>query len=294
MKTSQPASSSSWGNSRVVGIAVLIFLLLVVGVALALSGNFFGVVIGVVGLIMFAKGLKDHRADPPTIGLLTAWNRPLPYPNTVRGTVLLANYFPFCLDTIEIEMPLRHEDFSVQNILSSDRVSMSGGVSVTVKPDETKLIDYVAAGKMDGVMQNIRNIVAVDTAKFCRDKSWQTIQQTSADFEQFLKNEIETKPFGISIEKLQVHLSAPETVLSDAAQEARQLLQRRANSPNTRLISSPHRNGLKPSNSTRNRATGFRRLRKPSKKSNTSGSFATAKSFAWTATRITFWLLKAA
>src|SRR5665213_1287707 len=199
MNTNQPASSA-WGNGRVIGIAVLISLLLAIGVAFALSGNFFGVVIGVVGLAMFAKGLKDHRADPPTIGLLTAWNRPLPYPNTVRVTVLLANYFPFYLDTIEIEMPLRHEDFSVQNILSSDHVSMSGGVSVTVKPDETKLIDYVAAAKMEGVMQNIRNIVAVDTAKFCRDKSWQTIQQTSADFEQFLKNEIETKPFGISIE----------------------------------------------------------------------------------------------
>ncbi len=104
---------------------------------------------------------------------------------------------------------------------------MSGGVSVTVKPDKTSLVEYVAAGKMEGVMQNIRNFVAVESAKFCRDKSWQTVQQTSADFEQALKTEIETKPFGVVIEKLQVHLSAPDSVLSDAAQEARQLLQRR-------------------------------------------------------------------
>ena len=53
MNTNQP-HSSAWGNGSVIGIAVLIFLLLVVGVALALSGNFFGVVIGVVGLAMFA------------------------------------------------------------------------------------------------------------------------------------------------------------------------------------------------------------------------------------------------
>jgi hypothetical protein len=209
------------------GVGALVFLLFAGGVVLALSGSLLGVAIGVVGLIMLAKGLKDHRADPPTIGLLTSWNRPLRPPNTVRGTVLLANYFPFYLDTIEIEMPLRHEDFAVHNVLSCDRISMSGEVSVTVKPDETRLIDYVAAGKMDGVMQNIRNVVAVETAKFCRDKPWQAIQQTSADFEQLLKTEIETKPFGVLIEKLQVRLSAPQSVLGDAAQEARQLLQRR-------------------------------------------------------------------
>ena len=104
---------------------------------------------------------------------------------------------------------------------------MSGEVSLTVRPDEAKLVDYLTAGKMDGVMKNVRNLVAVETTKYCRDKAWLTIQQTSADFEHSLKDEIEVKPFGLVIEKIQVRLSAPSGVLRDAADGARELLQRR-------------------------------------------------------------------
>lgn len=215
-----------WKNPWTIGVVIFLAISLTLGVSMAVKGLFVGVIIATVTTVMFIKGLKTLAIDPMTFGLIEVWNRPVSSHNVISGVVPILPFFPFMIDLVEIDMTLRSEKIPVQDVLSKDDVSMKGEISVSYRPNKDDLIDFVGAGKMDGVIKNTSDLVIIETEKYCRQKGWREIQQRSPDFEQELKKMIETGSFGVIVERIQVRLNAPQMLLDDVIQAEREKGQR--------------------------------------------------------------------
>ncbi|MEK7610084.1 MAG: hypothetical protein AAB470_03135 [Patescibacteria group bacterium] len=223
-------------------ILAIIILLGFIGLSLAINGNLVGIPIFIVGLLMMKVGLTEHSADPRTAGLLTFWDSPIEISGecvVVGGTTILANYFPFYLGSIKIDMTNHDKDFPMK-ILSHDNVQMVGQVSITLQPDPKDLLDYVQAGKMEKIFAQLDDIIFRETQKVCREKrfGWKEINirgdEIASEIKRgiFRKNEysfpagLEQHSFGVVVRKLQVKLLPPNSIIENAEQRADEILQR--------------------------------------------------------------------
>lgn len=214
-------------NKVILAVVILEGILMALGIILTIKGYFLGVILGIIAVTMFVKGLKEHSSNPLTFGLITIWNKPSELCGVVSGIVPLLNFFPFWVNTIDIDMTLKDRDIPVEDVLSSDDVPMGGKVSITLRPDKDDLIDYIGAGQMKGVFDIADDLIIIDVEKFCKKQAWRDIQQKSPNFEKELKEMIETHPFGVKVRKIQVRLYAPKDLLTDVMQQQKEIAQRR-------------------------------------------------------------------
>jgi hypothetical protein len=174
----------------------------------------------------FVCGLKNHNPNPLTFGVVTCWGRIVGDGVVVSGTVPTVPWFPFLIDTIEIPMTRQSLSVEITSAVSSDLVRMSGKITFTVDVNPRDMADFVSIGMMNGVKENITPPVALVVEKLCGSKPWKAIQQRSADFEPELRQIIDSGSYGVTVEHIQVQLSAPAELLNDITDAEREKAQK--------------------------------------------------------------------
>jgi hypothetical protein len=201
-------------------------------VALIVSGFVLGglwmIVLPTASAAAFVCGLKSHNPNPLTFGVMTFWGRIIGDGIVVSGTVPTIPWFPFLLDTIEIPMTRQRIRVSITSAVSSDMVKMSGEITFTVDVNPRDMADFVSIGMMKGVEENITSPVALVVEKLCGSKPWREIQQRAANFEPELRKLIDSGSYGVTVEHIQVQLSAPTSLLEDITDAERERAQKGA------------------------------------------------------------------
>ena len=198
--------------------------------ALVVSGLVLGglwmIVLPTASVAVFVCGLKSHNPNPLTFGVVTCWGRIVGDGIVVSGTVPTIPWFPFLIDTIEIPMTRQRISVKIASAVSSDLVTMSGEITFTVGVNPDDVADFVSIGMMEGVERNIASPVALTVEKLCGLKSWREIQQRAADFDIELRRLIDSGSYGVTVEHIQVQLSAPSSLLDDITEAEREKAQR--------------------------------------------------------------------
>lgn len=100
-------------DAPVINMEWVISLVILIGLALMLWKFFVGFLVIGVAIAMFGYGLKEIPANPPHKGLVTVWGTRTTKVKS-EGYRLLAPYFPFFIDTINISVVTINQDFQVK------------------------------------------------------------------------------------------------------------------------------------------------------------------------------------
>jgi|GEM_PF-1703021 len=161
-------------QNRITGTIGFTYTVMIAGgTFLLVTGNmetgFAGVILASLAVIGITKGLKTF--DPPTEGILMIWNRILTdkkgNTSTVKGTTLLANFWPFLINARPVDMTRKEWKFEMK--IQSERVVLPSGqvlpsipvkgvIEMTAFPLRTKMMDYIASGGLDNIYKDMGKI----------------------------------------------------------------------------------------------------------------------------------------
>lgn len=235
-----------------------ITLLVLIGLMLILFGHWIGIVIGSVGILAFAAGWKEFSASPLKVGALTHWGKLIKTGKevrdaegrvvedtrktvTVRGKVVLAPYFPFFIDAVEIDMTKQEWAFdvtvySVEGLDSTGKpksVPVPTQILLTVAPNEDHLNSFIQSGgdltKIKPLMEGIayREVQRLVKTSLGGDNNlpglnyMEIVQQgdlISKKLEEHIngtsdrKGVFEDKSFGVVCKKVQIKASIPDSI----------------------------------------------------------------------------------
>jgi len=154
---------SMFQKRQVARVITVILATIGIGILMVCTGNTvcgaIGIGLSIAGLAAFAAGWTYFPPNPATGGVLTSGGKIIIDENgdtvTVKGLVILADYFPFYLGAIRVDM--RNDEWvfpmtllSVEKKRNGDikvrQVPFKGEVHVTVAPDELDMADFMQSG----------------------------------------------------------------------------------------------------------------------------------------------------
>lgn len=228
MKNKSSPELEKFNNPITIGILALVIFLIVIGVVIVIvfeptmSNIFTGAIIAGIGGFMWIMGLTEHSPDKPReAGVIFCWGTPVILKGqsiVIGGKVILANYFPFYLDTVKVDISNKDKKFPFK-IMSKDKIPMDVEVSLTTRPNLDDLLNYIQAGNdMNKVFEQIDTIVYRDTQIQCRETNAEEIQTNGENISKALEGRItdvfESKSFGTEVVKVQIDAQLPK-ILQD-------------------------------------------------------------------------------
>lgn len=247
-KVSNKASSrkapqiNAFGNWVTRSILFTVLTLIGVGIFIGVTTSLWGIVITVIGVLMWWYGDTELPPDPRTAGMLTFWDTPITNKVSiiddngqetiedialvVGGRTILAPYFPFFIDVVKFEITNVDKTFEM-TVLSGgidpvtnkriNPVPLTGHISLTLRPDVNDAADYIQSGKMERIFEQLDDII-YEQAKMCaREHNAQTIAEKSevisGPLRNHLKNDVfEKRSFGVDVVKIQARFDLPEKI----------------------------------------------------------------------------------
>lgn len=176
---------SMFQTSEVARVILVIIAAVVIGLLLVCTGNIifgaFGLVFTLAGLAAFAAGWTYFPPKPKTGGVLTSGGEIIFNDKdetiTVKGLVILADYFPFYLGAIPVDLSYVEWHFPM-TILSVEKkrdgetkarqvALKESEVVITVVPDECDMADFIQAGRgsLEAIREQVAKIVYRETQK---------------------------------------------------------------------------------------------------------------------------------
>ncbi|MFA6295333.1 MAG: SPFH domain-containing protein [Candidatus Paceibacterota bacterium] len=235
MNNSSSPELKPFNNPVTKGVLILVIALVGIGIALAVTGEFLGVIIASIGITIWWAGDTTIPTDPRTAGLLTIWGSFIEIGGksvVIGGRTILADYFPFNLGVVTFEITNKDKNFPMK-ILSLDNVLMEGEVSVTMRPDIEDGVDYVQAGKMGNIILQLDDIVYEMSKRhgclYEAEKIAKNSELISGPLRRFLTEKdgiFQQKSFGIEIVKVQARFDMPKDITDDMQQRVREKYQR--------------------------------------------------------------------
>ena len=151
----------------------------------------------------------------------------------VGGRTILADYFPFFLSAVPIEMTNVDNDFKM-TVMSEDNLPLQGVVSLTLIPKTDDVIDYIqaSAGDMKNIFGQIDDIIYEDAKREARRYPGELLAKESERISGPLREKIEKvfdqHSFGVKILKIQAKFDLTEDVLKRLKEKALETFDRRA------------------------------------------------------------------
>ena len=234
-ETSAP-SLKPFANGITLSILMVCILLVGSGITLSLLGNPFGLPPLVLGILIWWKGEKVHPSDPRTAGLLKCWDAYIDQENggiTVGGRTLVLPIWPFHIDTDPIDITDKNLEFHMQIICGVDQVPLDGEIDGRFEVDLSDAVDFVQAGKWDGIKPLLDGIVVQDTkARAVGLSSHQVVtdpkQFLAGPMEAELEHIFEGETFGIEVRQIQAKFDLPDDILEAMRAQAREVFDRLA------------------------------------------------------------------
>jgi hypothetical protein len=202
-------------------ITVIGFGILLIITSQSTTWWFGGIGMTCLGALAWIYGLTEFPENPPTAGALFCWNIPIlswseakkkKIQIVVGGKTVLANYFPFYISAVPIDISNKNKEFPV-SVLSDDNVTLTGKVSVTARPDGDDIQDYIqAGGTIEEGFEQIRDIIATKSREHAREHNQKELMSDGQLIGKKLKLDIEQGSFGIHIFKVNVVMDPPEDV----------------------------------------------------------------------------------
>lgn len=228
MSNSNAPELGRFNNPVTGGILILVIVLIGTGLGISLlHGELFGILLGAIvagiGGTIWVMGETDHSPDKPKeVGVLTCWDKPItlgkrwPDHIVVVGKVILADYPPFYISSIKIDIQNKERKFSFK-VISQDKIVFQADVTVTARADTTDLLDYIQAGNdMEKVFNQISSIVDQDTQSICTLKEAEFLffnrKYVSDALFTNVSNIFASKSFGVEVIKVQFTPIIPDDV----------------------------------------------------------------------------------
>lgn len=240
----QPTSAPTlkpFSNPITFTILMVCVSLVGAGIVLSLLGNPFGLPPLVLGILIWWKGEKVHPSDPRTAGLLKVWDTYIDQENggiVVGGRTLVLPVWPFHLDTDPIDITDKNLEFKME-IITKDRVPLEGKMDCRFVVNLDDAVDFVQAGKWDGIKPLLDGIVTQDTKARAKklesgDISTDPKKFLSDPMEKELKTLFRQKTFGIKAKQIQSKFDLPREILDAMIAQAREEFDRMAERAETR------------------------------------------------------------
>jgi len=183
-------------NQYSASILSAMLILLTIGLATLFSGNYWGFIPFVIGMLL-TKGFRTlSGSNPREIGLITFLGKRTTV--TVEGLTLLLDWLPIEIVGVAVfNMQQEDKDFPIENIRSSDNVRMKGTVSISFVPDVGHLDKFDDAKQMEGVKALIDDMLPVWLQKLARgteanenhDYTW--LESHPREMGEYLRNKLE-------------------------------------------------------------------------------------------------------
>lgn len=234
-----------FGNPVTITIAIIVGILIIAGMILSFTNGLLGILIGTVGAFGFGFGLTKHSPSKPReAGLLTLWDAPIKIGGqcvVVGGTTILADYYPFKLGSIKIEMDNKDKNFPM-TVISSDEIPLKGEVSVTACPNIVDPEDFIQAGNsMDLVFQQLADPVYQEVQEYLRLTKMKALDISLKGKEiadalhkriekQTENNLFSCEAFGVTLIKVRVNFPLPDDIQSEMREVEKEKYQRRSES----------------------------------------------------------------
>lgn len=176
---------------------------------------FSGIGITCLGILAGIYGYTEFPENPPTAGALFCWNVPIVSNEkqiVVGGKTILADYFPFYISAVSIDMSNKNKEFPV-SVISKDNVQLEGKVSITARPDNDDIRDFIQSGaKVESVFDQMSDIVSTKSREYARGYEQIELMVDGQKIGQPLKGDLDQKSFGVTIFKVNVVLKQPDKV----------------------------------------------------------------------------------
>jgi len=232
-KTSAP-SLKPFNNPVTIMILSVCIILIGSGVILAITGSFWGVIIGAVGVLALWAGDTQHKVDPRTAGVLTCWDSFINEDSggiIIGGRTILANYFPLFISSTSIDISDVDHDFNM-TIVSVDNFPLTGAVSVRLRPDVNDLIDYIQSGKMTEIIKLLDDVIYqyAKTEAFNHEgtKLIKDSRLISNVLEEKLRDFFAHSSYGVNAINVQARFNPSQKILKAMEDQASEVYQRRA------------------------------------------------------------------
>lgn len=131
------------------------------------------------------KGHQETPAKPITYKAVTSWGE-LTGEYKTEGKDLFANYFPFFYNFIPVDMTKRDRTYKFENTrckieqqLSADGEKIQSGgavdtsITITSEADQTRFIELIRNGGIDGVMARLESVIGEDYRQMCAEYTWE-------------------------------------------------------------------------------------------------------------------------
>ncbi|HEX7724184.1 MAG TPA: SPFH domain-containing protein [Candidatus Paceibacterota bacterium] len=247
---------SNWITRTMLAICVGLMML---GVCIVLTyHSYTGVLVSLTGYIIWWAGDKDIPTEPQHAGTLmlqgdyilttvtkvdkngttTGEKQPI----VVGGRTIVFPYWPFYLSVKTFDMTL--QDYEIDAIIycmdsSGNRdnlVPVYGKISVAIRPDRTKLIEYNLAGGMKNIKAQVDDIVIrevrhIATRFTIREVVTDPTKLTRAfarngEIRERVERQFEGNSFGIDLVKLQPDFNLSEELREEMEQHQAEIFQR--------------------------------------------------------------------
>lgn len=212
-----------FSNPITLGVLVIVILLIGFAVFLAfqktLKTTFWATVLGGIGAVIWVYGEKEHKSsNPRQAGVLIFWDSIINFAGidyfVVSGTVILANYPPFYLDTIVVDIENKEDKFNF-TVLTEDKIVMECTLFVTTHANVDDLRDFIQAGNdMKKVFEQVASIGSKAASDICKGMKAEDVyykrSEISTQLQDKLRDVFETRDFGIVIVKANLEAILPE------------------------------------------------------------------------------------
>jgi len=170
---------------------IIVFLVLLIfgGIFMIYMSNWWGLIFLLLGIVLLTRSFVKIKASPAHVGLVTVWGE-LTNQTKNEGWRLIARYFPFLYDVIQIEVTKKNRDFKFKNVRcvisenvktdasnGTDNIRSGGSVqviaSITWIPDSERLTAYVKSGMQTGVEAILEDRMAEVIRQMGRTQTWE-------------------------------------------------------------------------------------------------------------------------
>jgi hypothetical protein len=217
----------NWVTGTILATIIVMIMFGILFIVLSHSNFWFfsGIGITCLGVLAWVYGYTEFPENPPTAGALFCWNvpitrevigkdgKPVKCQIVVGGKTLLADYFPFYISAVSIDMSNKDKDFTI-SVTSSDDVQLEGKVTITARPDENDTRDFIQAGaKLEDVFKQIADIVITKSRRYAKKHPQrELIVNGQEKIGEPLKGDLDQGSFGITIFKVNVVLNQPDDI----------------------------------------------------------------------------------
>jgi hypothetical protein len=207
----------NWVTRMILTLIVTMTMVGILFIILSHSNFWFfsGIVMTCLGVLAWIYGSTEFPENPPTAGALFFWNVPIMSNGkqiVVGGKTILADYFPFYISAVSIDMSNKNREIPI-SVISSDGVQLEGKVSVTASPEKDDIRDFIQAGaKVEGVFDQITDIVVTKSREYARGREQLDLMVDGQLIGRPLKGDLDQGSFGVRIFKVNVVLKQPDDV----------------------------------------------------------------------------------